>query len=180
MNASSTKTATFAAGCFWCYEPIFERVPGVIKVIPGYSGGHATDPSWHQLHKEETGYAEAFQIEFDPEHISYRKLLEVLFKVHDPTTLNRQGNDVGEQYRSEIFYHDLEQKAQAEEIITELTEANVYDDPIVTKISAFTNFYPAEDYHQNFYEKNKNHPYCQLVIQPKLDKFLKAQEQHDA
>lgn len=164
--------ATLANGCFWCTEAIFERIRGVESVKSGYSGGTLDNPTYEEVSDGDSGHAEAIQIEFDNEKINFKELLEIFFKTHDPTTLNRQGNDVGTQYLSAIFYHNLDQKKIAEEVIKELEEMNYFSDPIVTEVTEFTNFFPAEDYHQKFYEKNKNYPYCRIVIDPKIKKLL--------
>ena len=166
-------TATFGNGCFWCTEAIFQQLKGVESVYPGYIGGHVKNPSYREVCTGSTGHAEAIQIKYDPQVISYRELLDIFFYTHDPTTLNRQGNDIGTQYRSAIFYHDGDQKAAAEEIISQLTAEKVYDDPIVTEVTAADVFYTAEDYHKNYYLNNKNQGYCRAVINPKLDKFMK-------
>ena len=165
--------ATFGNGCFWCTEAIFQQLKGVESVYPGYTGGSVKNPSYREVCNGTTGHAEAIQIKYDPTVINYRELLDIFFYTHDPTTLNRQGNDVGTQYRSAIFYHDEEQKAAAEEIISQLTSEKVYDDPIVTEVTPMDVFYMAEDYHKNYYLNNKNQGYCRAVINPKLDKFMK-------
>lgn len=165
--------ATFGNGCFWCTEAIFQQLKGVESVYPGYTGGSIKNPSYREVCTGTTGHAEAIQIKYDPSVISYRELLDIFFYTHDPTTLNRQGNDVGTQYRSAIFYHNDDQKAAAEEIISQLTAEKVYDDPIVTEVAAMDVFYMAEDYHKNYYQNNKNQGYCRAVINPKLDKFMK-------
>ena len=165
--------ATFGNGCFWCTEAIFQQLKGVESVYPGYTGGSVKNPSYREVCTGTTGHAEAIQIKYDPSVISYRELLDIFFYTHDPTTLNRQGNDVGTQYRSAIFYHNDDQKAAAEEIISQLTAEKVYDDPIVTEVTAMDVFYMAEDYHKNYYQNNKNQGYCRAVINPKLDKFMK-------
>lgn len=165
--------ATFGNGCFWCTEAIFQQLKGVESVYPGYTGGSVKNPSYREVCTGTTGHAEAIQIKYDPSVINYRELLDIFFYTHDPTTLNRQGNDVGTQYRSAIFYHDEEQKAAAEEIISQLTAEKVYDDPIVTEVTPMDVFYMAEDYHKNYYLNNKNQGYCRAVINPKLDKFMK-------
>jgi peptide-methionine (S)-S-oxide reductase len=165
--------ATFGNGCFWCTEAIFQQLKGVQKVMPGYTGGTLKNPTYKEVCSGLTGHAEAIQITYDPSEISYRELLDVFFYTHDPTTLNRQGNDVGTQYRSAIFYHDENQKAEAEKIIEQLTKEKVYDDAIVTEVVPFTIYYAAEDYHKDYYNNNKNQPYCRAVINPKIDKFLK-------
>jgi peptide-methionine (S)-S-oxide reductase len=166
-------TATFASGCFWCTEAIFERVNGVEKVISGYSGGTVANPTYEEVCTGTTGHAECTQIIYDPSVVSYDELLEIFWKMHDPTTLNRQGNDVGTQYRSAIFYHNEKQKEKAEYYKKKLTEEKIWDKPIVTEITKFTKFYPAEDYHQEYYDKNPNQGYCAYVITPKVEKFEK-------
>lgn len=165
------ETATFGAGCFWCTEAIFERLDGVEKVISGYSGGHVKDPSYKEVCTGTTGHAEVTRIDFEPEVISYEKLLEVFWQTHDPTTLNRQGNDVGTQYRSVIFYHNEEQKKIAVKSKQEMDHSGIFADPIVTEISPLINFYEAENYHQDYFENNPNQPYCSIVIAPKVKKF---------
>jgi len=165
------ETATLAAGCFWCVEAVFDDLVGVKDVVSGYSGGHKENPTYQEVCSETTGHAEVVQIKFDPSQLSYADLLRVYFTVHDPTTLNRQGNDVGTSYRSAIFYHSPEQKATAEEIIKEISEAGIYDNPIVTEVTAFTKFWPAEDYHQEYFANNPNQPYCAAVVAPKVAKF---------
>ena len=168
-------TATFATGCFWCTEAIFEELNGVLKVTSGYSNGHVTNPTYKEVCTGETGHAECVQIQYEPDKISYDELLEVFFQVHDPTTLNRQGADVGTQYRSAIFYNNDEQRQKAEYYKVELDKSGAYKNPIVTEIAAAEKFYPAEDYHQEYYINNKNsNPYCAVVIRPKLDKFKKV------
>ncbi|MCF6223874.1 MAG: peptide-methionine (S)-S-oxide reductase MsrA [Flavobacteriaceae bacterium] len=165
--------ATFGNGCFWCTEAIFQQLRGVEKVMPGYTGGSIKNPSYKEVCAGTTGHAEAIQITFDADVISYRELLDVFFYTHDPTTLNRQGADVGTQYRSAIFYHDTSQKNDAELMITQLEAEGVYVDKIVTEITPFEIYYDAEDYHMNYYNNNKNQGYCSAVINPKLDKFIK-------
>jgi len=166
-------TATFGSGCFWCTEAIFERVKGVSKVVSGYSGGSVDNPTYKEVCNGNTGHAECTQITFDPAVISYDELLEIFWKMHDPTTLNRQGNDVGTQYRSVVFYHNDEQKQKAEYYKNKLTEEKIWDKPIVTEITKFEKFYPAEDYHQEYYDNNPNQGYCAYVITPKVEKFEK-------
>lgn len=166
------KKATFAGGCFWCTEAIFKRLKGVEKVVPGYTGGDVKNPSYEEVSSSTTGHSEAVQVTYDPKLISYEDLLYVFFATHEPTTLNRQGNDVGNQYRSEIFYHTGEQKYLAEKAIKDLNESD-FEGNIVTKISHVREFYPAEDYHCDYYENNKNKPYCKLVIDPKIEKLKK-------
>lgn len=165
------QTAVFAGGCFWCTEAVFQKLRGVNSVLPGYTGGTVSQPTYEQVSAGMTGHAEAIKFEFDPTEISYRDLLEVFFATHDPTTVNRQGNDVGPQYRSVIFYANDSQKEQAEKIVAELNEAQAYQAPIVTTIAPLGEFYVAEDYHMNYYNRNRNQPYCMLVISPKLKKF---------
>jgi len=165
--------ATFGNGCFWCTEAIFQQLDGVETVLPGYTGGEVKNPTYKAVCSGTTGHAEAIQITFDPKVITYRELLDVFFYTHDPTTLNRQGNDLGTQYRSAIFYHDKQQKMDAKKMISQLTSEKVYDDPIVTEITALDIFYVAEDYHIDYYNNNKNQGYCRAVINPKLDKFVK-------
>lgn len=170
-----TDTATLGTGCFWCTEAIFEQLNGVLKVTSGYSGGEIKNPTYKEVCTGETGHSECVQIVYEPNKISFDELLEVFFEVHDPTSLNRQGADVGTQYRSAIFYHNAEQKQKAEYYKNELDKSGAYDKKIVTEISPFSKFYSAEDYHQEYYENNKNsNPYCSVVIRPKLDKFEKV------
>jgi len=165
--------ATFGNGCFWCTEAIFQQLKGVSSVLPGYTGGSVKNPSYKEVCNGTTGHAEAIQIKYDPAVISYRELLDIFFYTHDPTTLNRQGGDVGTQYRSAIFYHDEQQKEDAETIIAQLTSEEVYENPIVTEVTVAQVFYEAEEYHKNYYNNNKNQGYCRAVINPKLDKFMK-------
>jgi len=167
------ETATLAGGCFWCLEAVYDQVIGVKDVVSGYTGGHVANPTYERVCSGKTGHAEAVQITFDPEQISYRELLEIFFSIHDPTTLNRQGADVGTQYRSAIFYHSEEQRQIAEQLVRELTEQKVFRDPIVTEIVPATTFYPAEDYHQEYFARNPYQPYCQFVVAPKVAKFQK-------
>lgn len=174
-NIAKTDTATFANGCFWCTEAIFEELNGVISAESGYTGGHISNPTYKEVCTGTTGHAECLQIIYDPSKISFDELLEVFWETHDPTTLNRQGADVGTQYRSGIFYHNPEQKEKAEKYKKELDKSGAFDNPIVTEITAFEKFYPAEDYHQQYFENNENaNPYCKIVIRPKLDKFRKV------
>ena len=168
--------ATLANGCFWCTEAIFARLNGIKSVVPGYSGGRVENPSYEQVCTGTTGHAEAAQIEYDPNITSYEKLLDIFWHTHDPTTLNRQGNDVGTQYRSVIFYHDEEQRQIAEKSKKELEERHVFDDPIVTEIVPLIKFYPAEHYHKKYFDNNKDAPYCRFVIEPKVEKLLKQYE----
>lgn len=173
MNDSNYKKATFGSGCFWCTEAIFERVKGVKHVESGYAGGHVNNPTYKQVCEGNTGHAEVIQLSYDPNEVTYDELLEIFWKTHDPTTINRQGNDVGEQYRSVVFYHDDEQKQKAEDYKKELSEAKIWDDPIVTEITSLSNYYKAEDYHQDYYENNTSQGYCSFVITPKVEKFEK-------
>lgn len=167
--------ATFANGCFWCTEAIFEELDGVVSAVSGYSGGETPNPTYKEVCTGNTGHAECLQITYDSTKISFDELLEVFWKTHDPTTLNRQGADEGTQYRSAVFYHTAEQKSKAEAYKAELNASGAFDRPIVTEITPFTVFYPAEDYHQQYYELNGNkNPYCRVVIQPKLEKFRKV------
>jgi len=164
---------TLAGGCFWCLEAILKEVDGIEKVVSGYTGGTAVNPSYSEVCTGTTGHAEAVQATFDPGIISFKEILRIFFSIHDPTTLNRQGADVGTQYRSAIFYHNEEQKAVAEQVIQELSSENVWDSPIVTEVVPFNKFYAAEDYHQKYFEENRDQAYCQMVIAPKLVKFRK-------
>ena len=173
MINDNYEVATLGAGCFWCVEAVFMRLNGVEKVESGYSGGKISNPTYREVSSGLTGHAEVVQVTFDPNVIKFAKILEVFFKTHNPTTLNRQGADVGTQYRSAIFYHSNEQKKVAEEVKEMLDKAKVWDDPIVTEISPFSKFYIAEDYHQNYLGNNKKQPYCQMVILPKIEKFEK-------
>lgn len=174
QKMENLEKATFGSGCFWCTEAVFERLKGVYKVVSGYSGGTVENPTYEQVCTGKTGHAEVTQITYDPKVITYDELLEVFWKTHDPTTLNRQGNDVGTQYRSVIFYHNDEQKRLAEKYKEELNKSGIWDKPIVTEIVPFTNFYPAENYHQNYYDNNPSQPYCSFVITPKVEKFEKV------
>jgi peptide-methionine (S)-S-oxide reductase len=166
-------TATLAGGCFWCLEAVFDEIRGVESVESGYSGGKVPNPSYRDVCTGATGHAEAVQVKFDPAVVSYRDLLNVFFGIHDPTTLNRQGADTGTQYRSAIFYHDDEQKAVAEQLIKELNEQHIWDQPIVTEVTRFDTFYVAEDYHQEYFANNRFQPYCMAVVAPKVSKFRK-------
>lgn len=166
--------ATLGNGCFWCTEAIFQRLEGVEKVVSGYAGGKVEKPSYDQVCSGNTGHAEVLQITYDPEKISYKEILDVFWATHDPTTLNRQGNDVGTQYRSIIFHHNEEQKAIAERSKKEMDESGVFNDPIVTFIEPLPVFYPAENYHQNYFNRNDQQPYCNFLIRPKVAKFGKA------
>lgn len=170
-STSQTQTATLAGGCFWCLEAVFDNLQGVTNVVSGYSGGHLPNPAYHEVTTGRTGHAEVVQLTFVSHQISFQEILEVFFSIHDPTSLNRQGADVGTQYRSAIFYHSPEQKLIAEKVIADLEAKKVWKDPIVTEVVQFEAFYPAEDYHQEYYSNNLHQPYCQMVIAPKLTKF---------
>jgi peptide-methionine (S)-S-oxide reductase len=165
--------ATLAGGCFWCLDAVFKDLRGVESVESGYSGGSLPNPTYYQVCEGTTGHAEVLQIKFDPEQVSYEELLEVFFTIHDPTTLNRQGADVGSQYRSAIFYHTPEQKQTAEQVIDRLNAEKIWDKPIVTEVAPLAEFFPAEQYHQNYFEQNPNQPYCMAVVAPKVAKFRK-------
>lgn len=164
--------ATFAGGCFWCTEAIFKRLKGVSSVLPGYSGGSSENPTYEQVCKGHTGHAESIQIEFDSKQIPFEKLLEIFFYTHDPTSINRQGNDIGTQYRSVVFYHSAEQKSLAEKFVKQLEGDKVYPRPIVTTIEPFKSFYLAEDYHRNYFDRNRDNLYCDITIAPKIHKLL--------
>ena len=170
MN-TNLQTATLAGGCFWCLEAVFDEVKGVHSVESGYAGGHMDNPSYRAVCNGDTGHAEVIQVHFDPNIVAYRDLLNVFFAIHDPTTLNRQGGDVGTQYRSAIFYHDDEQKKTAEELIKDLNVQKIWDRPIVTEVAKLDKFYMAEDYHQEYFARNPYQPYCQAVVAPKVSKF---------
>ena len=172
MN-TNLQTATLAGGCFWCLEAVYDEIKGVQGVESGYAGGHTINPTYRDVCYSDTGHAEVVQVHFDPNVVSYRDLLNVFFAIHDPTTLNRQGADVGTQYRSAIFYHTPEQRQIAEDTIKELTTARLWESPIVTEIAPLDVFYPAEDYHQDYFQQNPYQPYCQYVIVPKVAKFRK-------
>ena len=172
--AKELETATLGGGCFWCTEAVYLELKGVESVKPGYSGGHVKNPTYQEVCTEATGHAEVVQITFDPEVVSFSEILEVFFVTHDPTTLNRQGNDVGTQYRSAIFYHSEEQKETALKVIELLEKEKAYKKPIVTEVTPFDAFYVAEDYHINYFARNKNQPYCQYVVAPKVEKFRKV------
>lgn len=173
-NSNKYEVATFGSGCFWCTEAIFEKLNGVHDVVSGYSGGTTENPTYKEVCSGETGHAEVTQITFDPDVISFEELLEVFWQTHDPTTLNRQGNDVGTQYRSAIFYHNDEQKRLAATYKERLESEEIFNNPIVTEITKFEKFYSAENYHQDYYEQNKSQPYCNMVITPKVEKFKKV------
>jgi len=173
LNTSTVSRATLAGGCFWCLDAAYRKLRGVKSVVSGYAGGQVPNPSYEAVCTGRTGHAEVVQLEFDPSVISYRELLEVFFGIHDPTTLNRQGNDIGTQYRSAIFPHDAEQEKTARAVIAELEAEHTFDAPIVTTIEPLGTVYPAERYHQDYYERNQNQPYCAAVISPKLAKLRK-------
>ena len=173
MESNNLETATLGAGCFWCIEAVFDDLKGVTDVVSGYSGGYTENPTYQQVCSETTGHAEVAQITFNTDEISFKEVLQVFFAVHDPTTLNRQGNDIGSSYRSAIFYHSDEQKRIAEEVIKEVTDEGVYDNPIVTEVTPFDKFYVAENYHQEYFANNPNQPYCAAVVAPKVAKFRK-------
>jgi len=174
VTGRTTETATFGTGCFWCTEAVFQQLKGVLKVSSGYSGGHVDNPTYKEVCEGTTGHAEVIQVVYDPSVISYDTLLEAFWQSHDPTTLNRQGNDVGPQYRSVVFYHNAGQKEKAEKYKARLEAEKVFDKPIVTEISPFSKFYVAENYHQDYYNQNGSQPYCYYVIRPKLEKFKKV------
>jgi len=173
QNTSNLETITLGGGCYWCVEAVYENLDGVKSVVSGFSGGKVANPTYEEVCTGTTGHAEVVQITYDKNVTDINEIFKVFFTVHDPTTLNRQGADVGTQYRSVIFYKNAEQKNAAESIIAELNKAKVYNSPIVTKVEPFKAFYKAEDYHQNYYANNKNQPYCKMVIQPKIEKFEK-------
>ena len=173
-STGDTDTITLGAGCFWCVEAVFQRLEGVESVKSGYSGGTVKNPTYKEVCNGTTGHAEVCQIVYRKDKISLSELLEVFWKTHDPTTMNRQGNDFGTQYRSAIFYHSLDQKEIAETLKKKLNEVKAYENPVITEITPFKEFYPAEDYHQNYFNSNNSQPYCQYVIQPKLEKFEKV------
>ncbi len=173
MENKMTETATLGAGCFWCVEAVFDDLKGVEDVVSGYSGGHTENPTYQEVCSETTGHAEVIRLKFNLNEISFKEILQVFFAVHDPTTLNRQGNDIGTSYRSAIFYHSDEQKRIAEEVIKEVEAEGVYDNPIVTEVTPFDKFYAAENYHQEYFANNPNQPYCAAVVAPKVAKFRK-------
>jgi peptide-methionine (S)-S-oxide reductase len=172
-GSSRTEVATLGGGCFWCLEAVYQELRGVERVESGYSGGDVPNPTYRQVCSETTGHAEVVQVTFDSDEVSYKDILEVYFTIHDPTTLNRQGADVGTQYRSVIFYHDEDQKRTAEEVISGLEAEGIWNNPIVTEVAPFDEFYVAEDYHQNYFRNNGFQPYCQVIIAPKVAKFRK-------
>ena len=172
-EVQTREVATLAGGCFWCLDAVYKDLRGVERVVSGYAGGHIPNPTYSAVCEGTTGHAEVVQITYDPRAASFRELLEVFFTIHDPTTLNRQGADIGSQYRSAIFYHTPEQRETAEAVIAEMTAAQVWDAPIVTEVVPLTEFYPAESYHQNYFENNPAQPYCRAVVAPKVSKFRK-------
>jgi peptide-methionine (S)-S-oxide reductase len=172
-STQNREVATLAAGCFWCIETVYDQLKGVEKVVSGYTGGMIPNPSYQQVCTGTTGHAEAVQVTFDPTVVSFKEVLEIFFTIHDPTTLNRQGGDIGTQYRSAIFYDSPEQKAIADEVILDLSSKGLWERPIVTEVTPMTEFFPAEDYHQGYYEQNPAQPYCRAVIEPKVAKFRK-------
>jgi len=169
----TTEVATLGGGCFWCLEPIYDDLQGVISVESGYAGGSVVNPSYRQVCDGRTGHAEVIKVTFDPQTVSFKEILQLFFTIHDPTTLNRQGADVGPQYRSAIFYHSPAQKQIAEEVMREVTAAGIWPNPIVTEVTPFTNYYEAEEYHQEYFSRNPQQSYCQIVIAPKVSKFRK-------
>lgn len=171
VSGNESEVATLGGGCFWCLEPVFDNLRGVQSVIPGYSGGHVVDPTYQQVCSGTTGHAEVVQVTFDPRTISFRELLEVFFTIHDPTTRDRQGADIGPQYRSAIFFHSFEQRDTAKEVIADLERQRVWSRPIVTEVAPLTKFYPAEEYHHRYYAENPDAGYCRVVIEPKVVKF---------
>lgn len=173
MSDPAKEIATLAGGCFWCLEAVFDEMKGVESVESGYMGGRTINPTYEQVCSGETGHAEVVRLTYDPKIVSFREILEVFFVIHDPTTLNRQGNDVGTQYRSAIFYHSAEQKSVTEQVMASLSEARIYEDPIVTEVTAASQFYVAEDYHQEYFRRNPAQPYCAYVVRPKVAKFRK-------
>jgi peptide-methionine (S)-S-oxide reductase len=171
METTNLETATLGAGCFWCVEAVFDDLKGVEDVVSGYSGGHSENPTYREVCDGNTGHAEVIQVKFNPAEISFKEILQVFFSVHDPTTLNRQGHDIGTQYRSAIFYHSDEQRQVAEETIAEVNAEGIWDAPIVTEVTPFDKLYVAEDYHQEYFANNPNVPYCAAVVAPKVAKF---------
>ena len=173
MSTSDRQKATLGGGCFWCLEAVYERVDGVEQVVSGYAGGDVPNPSYREVCAGRTGHAEVVQVTFDPDVISYRELLEIFFTIHDPTTENRQGADVGPQYRSIILHHDDAQRLTAEKVMVEVEQEGLYEDRLVTELEPLETFYPAEAYHQHYFERNPDQPYCQAVVAPKVAKFRK-------
>ncbi len=173
QGPETLEVATLGGGCFWCLEPIYDELSGVKDVVSGYSGGTVANPSYEEVCTGRTGHAEVIQVTYDPQVISFKEILQIFFTMHDPTTLNRQGADVGPQYRSAVFYHNPEQKTITDEVIREIDSARIWKGPIVTEVSPLGVFYPAEDYHQEYYQRNPRQSYCQIVIAPKVAKFRK-------
>ena len=173
-HSPTLETATLAGGCFWCIEAVFDELNGVADVVSGYSGGHTVNPTYQQVCSETTGHAEVVQLRFDPNVVSFREILEVFFTVHDPTTLNRQGNDIGESYRSAVFYHSEAQRQTALEVIAQLEALNLWDGKFVTEVTPFSVFYPAEAYHQEYFANNPNQGYCRVIVAPKVAKFRRV------
>jgi peptide-methionine (S)-S-oxide reductase len=173
MNLENLETATFGGGCFWCLEPLFDNLKGVTDVVSGYAGGHTVNPTYQQVCSETTGHAEVIQVKFDPSVVAYQELLEVFFTMHDPTTLNRQGNDVGESYRSIILYHDVVQLETAKSVIANLEQQKLWDHQFVTQVVPYSVFYLAEDYHQEYFARNPGQGYCRIIVAPKVAKFRK-------
>jgi peptide-methionine (S)-S-oxide reductase len=171
VSEKQTQTATLAGGCFWCLEAVFNNLQGVTDAVSGYSGGDLPHPAYPEVITGRTGHAEVVQITFDSNQITFQEILEVFFTIHDPTTLNRQGDDIGTQYRSAVFYHSPDQKQITEQVIADLEEQKIWKNPIVTQVAPFEAFYPAEDYHQEYFENNPHQPYCQVVVAPKVAKF---------
>ena len=169
--SASSEVATLAGGCFWCIEAVYQEIDGVESVVPGYTGGSSINPTYEQVSTGKSGHAEAVQVTFDPAKISYREILEIFFSVHDPTTLDRQGEDVGTQYRSAIFYHSDNQKTISQEVMKELNKARLWERPMVTQVAPISKFYPAEDYHRDYFKKHPEQAYCQAVISPKVNKL---------
>jgi peptide-methionine (S)-S-oxide reductase len=173
MSEKRTEIAILAGGCFWCTEAVIQKLRGVEKVVPGYTGGHTPDPTYRDVCTGLTGHAEAIEVHFNPDEISFEQLLQVFFALHDPTTLNRQDADVGPQYRSAVFYHDEAQKETVDRVIAEVNDSGMYPNPVVTEVAPASQFYAAEDYHRNFYEDNREYPYCTIIIDPKIQKLYK-------
>jgi peptide-methionine (S)-S-oxide reductase len=172
-NLQNLETATFGGGCFWCLEPLFDNLKGVTDVVSGYAGGHTVNPTYQQVCSETTGHAEVIQVKFDPSIISFQEILEVFFTMHDPTTLNRQGNDVGQSYRSIILYHDVQQLETAKNVIANFEQQKIWDHKFVTQLEPYTVFYAAEDYHQEYFARNPGQGYCRIIVAPKVAKFRK-------
>ncbi len=173
MSESNLQKATLGGGCFWCLEAVYQQVRGVVHVESGYTGGQTLNPDYDSVCSGKTGHAEVVQIEFDPDVLTYQKILEIFFAIHDPTTLNRQGNDIGSQYRSVIYAHDQEQRMMAQDVIQQLTQGNIFDQPIVTELADLPIYYRAEDYHQNYFNNHPDQGYCAFVVSPKVSKFRK-------